>query len=88
MTLFDAKSFKVKIQYPSGWYWAYTKEGYAFSNKPVTSDNVLVKLEKNPSSPRLKISSVFAKKLRPINIVWLEQKIGEETMKQMVETVQ
>lgn len=49
MNLLDAKSFKIKIQYPSSWYWAYSDNAYKFSNKPVTSDNVLLKLLKNPS---------------------------------------
>ena len=87
MTLLDAKSFKVKIQYPSSWYWAYTKEGYAFSNKPVTSDNVLVKLEKNPSSAPEDQFSV-CKEIAPDKYCLVGAKDYEETMKQMVETVQ
>lgn len=87
MTLLDAKSFKVKIQYPSSWYWAYTKEGYAFSNKPVTSDNVLVKLEKNPSSAAEGLVSV-CKEIAPDKYCLIGASDYEETMKQMAEMVQ
>lgn len=47
MSLLDARSFKIKIQYPSSWYWAFIDGGYAFSNKPVASDNILIKLTKD-----------------------------------------
>lgn len=48
MTLLEARSLKVKIQYPSNWYWAARSSGYSFSNKPVTSDNVVIHLTKDP----------------------------------------
>ncbi|MBI2638658.1 hypothetical protein HYW83_03650, partial [Candidatus Peregrinibacteria bacterium] len=48
MTLLEARSFKIKIQYPSSWYWAYRNTGYSFSNKPVSGENVLIHLTKNP----------------------------------------
>lgn len=48
MTLLEARSFKIKIQYPSSWYWAYQNTGYSFSNKPVSGANVLIHLTKNP----------------------------------------
>jgi hypothetical protein len=48
MTLLDAQSLKVKIQYPSSWYWAYQNKGYSFSDKPVSSANVLIHLTKDP----------------------------------------
>ncbi|GEM_PF-3985133 len=50
MTLLEARSFKVKIQYPSSWYWAYRNTGYSFSNKPVAGENVLIHLTKNPET--------------------------------------
>lgn len=50
MTLLDAKSLKVKIQYPSSWYWAYRDHGYSFSDKPVSGENVLIHLTKNPET--------------------------------------
>ena len=50
MALLDAKSFKIKIQYPSNWYWAYVSNGYSFSDKPVEGENVLLHLTKNPST--------------------------------------
>lgn len=49
MTFLDAKSLKVKIQYPSSWYWAYRNSGYSFSDKPVSGDNVLIHLTKDPA---------------------------------------
>lgn len=48
MTLLTARAFKLTIQYPSNWYWASVKDGYAFSDKPVTTDNVLIKLVEAP----------------------------------------
>lgn len=50
MTLLEARSFKAKIQYPTSWYWAYRNTGYSFSSKPVTDENVLLHLTKNPES--------------------------------------
>lgn len=50
MTLLDARSFKIKIQYPSNFYWAYVSSEYHFSDKPVADDNVLIRLLKNPAS--------------------------------------
>lgn len=50
MTLLDVRSFKIKIQYPSSWYWAYRNSGYSFSNKPITNENVLLHLTKNPEA--------------------------------------
>lgn len=48
MTLLDAKSLKIKIQYPSSWYWAYRNTRYSFSTQPVSGDNVLIHLTKDP----------------------------------------
>lgn len=45
MSLLELKNFKATIQYPSSWYWAYSKTSkdasgtYIFSKKPVTEDN-------------------------------------------------
>lgn len=50
MTQLFLKMLKVSIQYPSNWYWAYSSGGYNFSNKPVESDNVLLRLTKNPDA--------------------------------------
>lgn len=50
MTLLDARSFDIKIQYPSSWYWAYRNTGYSFSDKPVAGDNALIHLTKDPES--------------------------------------
>lgn len=47
MTLINARSFGIKIQYPSNWYWSYLSDGYSFSNKPVSSSNALVRLTKD-----------------------------------------
>lgn len=51
MTLLDAKSFKIKIQYPSKWYWAFSDKEYRFSNKPVTAENTIVSLSKEDAMP-------------------------------------
>lgn len=48
MTLLTARTFNIKIQYPSSWYWAYAGQSYNFGDKPVTADNVLVKLVEAP----------------------------------------
>ncbi|MBI4994933.1 hypothetical protein HZC21_04815 [Candidatus Peregrinibacteria bacterium] len=87
MQLLEAKSFKIKIQYPSSWYWAYAKDSYSFSNKPVTSDNVLVKLEKNPSSETEDKFSV-CKEIAQDKYCLVGVKDYEEIMKQMLETIQ
>jgi hypothetical protein len=50
MTLLDAKSMKIKIQYPSKMYWESKDGGYNFSDKPVTSSNVKMRLTKDPST--------------------------------------
>jgi len=51
MTLLSANSFKIRIQYPSKWYWSQVSGGYGFSNIPVTSSNILIQLSKGGSLP-------------------------------------
>lgn len=51
MTLLSANSFKIKIQYPSKWYWSQVSGGYGFSNIPVSSSNILIKLSNGGSFP-------------------------------------
>lgn len=46
MQLLTAKSFKISIQYPAKWYWAFVDGGYNFSTKPVTADNVIMRFVK------------------------------------------
>lgn len=53
MTLVNLKAYKVSIQYPANWYWAFITGGYGFGDKSVTSDNVLVKFTKDPDSKSL-----------------------------------
>lgn len=51
LKLIEAKSFKIKIQYPASWYWVYVSNGYSFSTKPVTASNVFIRLTKNSDTP-------------------------------------
>lgn len=50
MQLLEARSYKIKIQYPAKWYWAYIDGGYNFSTKPVTANNEMVRLVKGEPS--------------------------------------
>lgn len=52
MALLDAKSYKIKIQYPAKWYWAYVQGGYSFSDKPISdiSQSFFPRLLKNPEA--------------------------------------
>lgn len=48
MRLLESRSFGIRIQYPSNWYWAFNSGGYNFSNRPLSAENVLLRLTKNP----------------------------------------
>ncbi len=87
MSVLDAKNFKIKIQYPSSWYWASIKDGYGFSNKPVSADNVLIKLLKAPPPMPAEIV-VVCKDIESEKYCLIGAKDYEEIMKQMVETLQ
>lgn len=87
MQILDAKNFKIHLQYPSSWYWAYINDSYMFSNKSVTADNVLLKLTKD-SAP---VAQDFIKECKELEIgkfCLTGGKDYEETINQMMETLQ
>lgn len=86
MTLLDAKSLKVKIQYPSNWYWAYQNKEYSFSDKPVSSTNVLIHFTKDPSETVETLFSVCVQKNAKYCLSGDES--YSDTMKKMLETIQ
>lgn len=85
MTLLDAKSFKVKIQYPSSWYWAYQNKGYSFSDKPVSGANVLIYFIKDPTEASETFSVCVQKNAQ---YCLNGDQSYEETIKAMLETIE
>lgn len=87
MQVLDAKKFKIRLQYPSNWYWAYSSDSYNFSNKPVSSDNILVKLvQSSESIPEGNIS--VCKEIESAKYCLVGAKDYEETINKMMETLQ
>lgn len=54
MRLLESRSWKINIQYPANWYWAFQATGmfagYRFSTNPVTPDNIMLGLRKDPAT--------------------------------------
>lgn len=87
MQVLDAKKLKIKIQYPSSWYWAYSNDSYNFSNKPVSSDNVLVRLIQSSEAVAEENISV-CKEIESAKYCLVGAKDYEDTMNKMIETAQ
>lgn len=58
MRLLESRSWKIKIQYPTNYYWAFASGGYQFSNKPISGNNALLTLTKGPANLAVSPTSI------------------------------
>lgn len=48
MAALSVRQFRISLQYPKNWYWAYENGEMRLSDKPVEADNILLALKKYP----------------------------------------